>query len=356
MTVKTRSKKWSFWAVTLVSAITLLSPMLPLASNPSPDPKLVEAYELEDRAEELKVEGKYSEAIPLIQQALAIWENELGMVHPHVARRVQYLAILYKEQGNYAQAELLIKRALAIREKVPGEEEYLRRSLISLASLYRERGNYTQVEPLLERSLALSEKMFSKEDRYAAQALNDLALLYQKQGNYSQAESLYQRSLAISEKLTNGNKFNLSIQAGDTDAIDKVNTLSNLATLYLAQGNYSQAEVLLKRTLTLHEDRAKPNSNDIAANLNSLGSLYSKQGQFSEAEPLLKRALALVETQEQENVNSATVFNNLALLYQAQGKYNQAEPLLKRSLTIREKVLGQEHPDVASNFSNLSSL
>ena len=35
-----------------------------------------------------------------------------------------------------------------------------------------------------------------------------------------------------------------------------------------------------------------------------------------------------------------------------QGKYAEAEPLYKRSLSIREKALGQNHPDVASSLYN----
>lgn len=36
----------------------------------------------------------------------------------------------------------------------------------------------------------------------------------------------------------------------------------------------------------------------------------------------------------------------------SQGKYAQAEPLLERAQTIREKVLGPEHEDVASIVNN----
>ena len=40
--------------------------------------------------------------------------------------------------------------------------------------------------------------------------------------------------------------------------------------------------------------------------------------------------------------------NNLAELYDNQGQYAKAEPLYERALAIREKALGPEHPDVAS--------
>ena len=39
-----------------------------------------------------------------------------------------------------------------------------------------------------------------------------------------------------------------------------------------------------------------------------------------------------------------------------QGAYAEADPLYARSLAIREKVLGLEHPDVASSLSNRAEL
>ena len=45
---------------------------------------------------------------------------------------------------------------------------------------------------------------------------------------------------------------------------------------------------------------------------------------------------------------------SLAVLYQAQGDYAKAEPLLLRSLEIREKVLGECHPLVATSLNNLA--
>jgi hypothetical protein len=39
-----------------------------------------------------------------------------------------------------------------------------------------------------------------------------------------------------------------------------------------------------------------------------------------------------------------------------QGRYAQAEPLFRRSLAIREKALGPEHPEVATNLENYAAL
>ncbi len=52
----------------------------------------------------------------------------------------------------------------------------------------------------------------------------------------------------------------------------------------------------------------------------------------------------------------ATSLNNLAELYRAQGNYAEAEPLYRRSLAILAKVLGPEHPDVATTLENYAAL
>lgn len=360
MRVSREGKKYSIWAVTLVGAIALLSTLTTTVAVAVPDPEFTAAHQLEDRVEELKAAGKYNEAIGLAQRAIAIWEKVLGKEHQRVATSLSALALLYTEQGNYTQAEPLIKRALAIREKLSMGDLDVARSLRQLASLYQAQGKYDRVEPLIQRSITILEKVYGKENRDVARSLGNLALFYQEQGNYTQAELLYQRSLAIFAKLKaqedSGAVVNLNLELKDIDALNKATVLSNLATLYLAQGKYSPAESLLKNVLTIRENKPEPNSLDIANSLNSLGALYRSQGELSQAEPFLKRALSLVESRGKENIYSTFVLNNLALLYQAQGKYNQAEPLLQRTLALREKVLGQEHPDVASSFSNLASL
>ena len=48
--------------------------------------------------------------------------------------------------------------------------------------------------------------------------------------------------------------------------------------------------------------------------------------------------------------------HHYAVFLANQGKYDDAEPLYKRALTIREEVLGPDHPKVASSLNNLATL
>jgi tetratricopeptide (TPR) repeat protein len=91
--------------------------------------------------------------------------------------------------------------------------------------------------------------------------------------------------------------------------------------------------------------------------LNQTGYYLNERARYDKAEPLYERALAIWEkVLGPEHPNVASSLNNLAELYRNQGRYEEAEPLYERALAIREKVLGPEHPSVAQSLDNLAGL
>ena len=48
--------------------------------------------------------------------------------------------------------------------------------------------------------------------------------------------------------------------------------------------------------------------------------------------------------------------NNLALIYDEQLNYKKAQELVKKALEIRNKSLGEKHPDVATSINNLAGI
>jgi CHAT domain-containing protein len=95
----------------------------------------------------------------------------------------------------------------------------------------------------------------------------------------------------------------------------------------------------------------------VARSVNNLAELYDDQGQYLKSEPLHVRALAIDEkVLGPDHPGVATDLNNLAGLYRAQGQYAKAEPLYVRALAIDEKALGPDHPDVANTLNNLAVL
>jgi CHAT domain-containing protein/Tfp pilus assembly protein PilF len=305
-----------------------------------------EAEEYNQQAIELYKQGRYQEAFPLAEKALAINEKALGKNHPNVAQSLNGLALLYYSLGDYAKAEPLYTRSLEIREKALGKDHNdVATSLNNLAELYKARGDYSKAEPLYKRSLEITEKALGKDHPDVATSLNNLAELYRVRGEYAKAEPLYKRSLEIKEK------------AFGKDHPDVALSLNNLAGLYYSLGDYAKAEPLLKRSLEINEKTLGKDHPNFAINLNNLAGLYHKIGDYTRAEPLYKRSIEIQEKALGKNHPSvATCLNFLAVLYYSLGDYAKAEPLLKRSLEINEKALGKDHPDVATILNNLATL
>lgn len=105
--------------------------------------QLADARRLNQQAVQLDQAGRYAEAVPLSQEALAIFEKVLGPGHPVVATVLYNLAELYKAQGDYGRAAPLFQRSLAIREKALGPEHPdVARTLNYLALVYQGQGDY----------------------------------------------------------------------------------------------------------------------------------------------------------------------------------------------------------------------
>ena len=291
-------------------------------------------------------QGRYAEAIPLYERALAIKEKVLGPEHPDVALSLNNLASLHRDQGRYAVAEPLNERALKIWENAlgPGHPD-LASGLENLASLYSDQGRYAKAKPLFERALAIREKALGSEHPDTALSLNNLAALYSNQGDYAEAEQLYERSLSIWGKSLGPEHPDVAL------------SLANLAVLYRIQGRYAEALPLVGRALAIREKGLGPEHPDVASTLNNLANLYRYQGRYAEAEPLYERSLAIREkTFGAEHPDVASSLNNLAATYFDQARYTEAEILYKRALVIWEKGLDPEHPKLAASLGNLAAI
>jgi tetratricopeptide (TPR) repeat protein len=95
-------------ATQLVRALNITAILLAgflLSYRPSLAQSLDAATALAQQVIALTKRGHYSQAVPFAQRALAIREEVLGPDHPDVARALNSLAVLYKNQGRYADAD-----------------------------------------------------------------------------------------------------------------------------------------------------------------------------------------------------------------------------------------------------------
>jgi CHAT domain-containing protein/Tfp pilus assembly protein PilF len=357
-------------------------------ANVSQTPEPDESAQLDQQVSKLTREGKYDEAIPLAERAVALREKALGAEHLDVARSLNDLAVLYYNKHDYSHAEPLLLRALSIREKVLGPEhrtvasslhnlavlyhdkgDYVRAepafvrvlairekalgtehltvaaSLFTLAEFYRGREEYARAEPLYRRALAIREKALGAEHLTVAATLNALAIMYYKKGDLGSAQPLYERALAIREK------------ALGSEHTDVAGTVGNLASVYLMKGDYAHAEPLYQRALAMQEKAFGAESSKVADKVDHLGSLYETTGDYARAEAMYRRELAISEKEfGAESPGVADALARLAKLSIEEADYARAEPLIERALAINEKARGAESHDVAETLNLLAEL
>ncbi|NER24952.1 MAG: tetratricopeptide repeat protein [Symploca sp. SIO1C2] len=308
--------------------------------------ELAEAERLNQQVIQLYQAGKYDEAIPLAEKALAILLRILGEEHPDVATSINNLAGLYESQGRYEEAEPFYLQALEMNKQLFGDEHpNVATSINNLAFLYRRQGRYEEAESLYRQALEMRKRLLGEEHLDVANSLNNLAFLYRIQGRYEEAEPFYRQALEMIKRLL-----------GEEHPI-VATILDNLAGLYESQGKYAEAEPLYHQALEMRKRLLGEEHPDVAANLNNLAGLYRSQGKYAEAAPLYHQALEMIKRLlGEEHPDVANNLNNLAVLYRRQGRYAEAEPLYRQALEMRERLLGEEHPDVATSLNDLAVL
>lgn len=290
--------------------------------------------------------GRYSEALPLAVNAVALAERLHGPDHPNVGTALNNLGLLYRALERNAEAEPVYKRYLAIREKTLGPDHpNVATALNNLAVMYRAQGRYAEAESYYKRSLSIREKALGPDSPQVGTSLGNLGQLYHAQGRYAEAELLARRDLAIRERNPGPDQLDLS------------RALNNLALILSARGRDADAEPLYKRSLTIAEAKLGADHPAVATTLDNLATVYARQRRFAEAETLNARAL---EAKEKllgaDHPSVGIAVNNLASLYEDQGRYADAERLFQRSASILEKSAGAEHPQLGIALANVGLL
>jgi tetratricopeptide (TPR) repeat protein len=288
----------------------------------------------------------YSQAAPLLRDALEIREKVFGSEHPNTASSLNNLASVLQDLGDFAGARQLLERALAIRENVFGSEHpNTASSLNNLANLLRAEGHFAKARAFFERALAIYEKTHGPEHPEMASSLNNLATVLNDQGDFAGARQLLERALAIYEK------------ALGPEHSKTMTNLNNLAVLLQAQGDFAGARPLLEHVLARREKVLGLEHPETAMSMRNLATLLTSLGDFARARQLLERALAIYENVlGPEHPETAMSLANLATVLTSQGDFAQARPRYECALAIYEKALGPEHSYTNAARCRLSHL
>ncbi|MBS1816865.1 MAG: tetratricopeptide repeat protein [Acidobacteria bacterium] len=122
-------------------------------------------------------------------------------------------------------------------------------------------------------------------------------------------------------------------------------------------GRYRKAASALEQAVRAYETADGSSHPELAAPLTQLALAYRHLGRFVDAGMAYQRALHILQAAgEGESVEAADVFHNLGALEYAAGNWLRGEPYAREAVRIRTRLLGRDHPAVASDLAALAAL
>lgn len=268
-----------------------------------------------------------------------LFQNVLEYGKKNAAKAAYFLGILEETNIEFSAAQKHLSEAASLEPQNAIYQDAAGRIAYIL-------GDYGKAETLFAKAIAAPERG-SEQTKQSHKAIynNNLATVYQAQGKFTEAERLYNQAVSIWEN-TLGSKHPYIGQC-----------LNNLVGLLKSLGRYDEAISLYNRILPLLEKAFSKNHLLFADCANNLAVVYNAKGRYKDAKPLYKQVLRI---REDILGNSHPLvgqsLNNLAELYHTEGLLSEAEPLYLRGLSITEIKLGQTHSEVAIILNNLAEL
>lgn len=304
------------------------------------------AQQWEERVRNLRSafeEARYADAERECRAALQCAES-FGYQDPRFISTLNDLGEIYRAQGRYSEAEPVLQQALALCRETPAGIHGVQ-VMNNLAALYAVQGKLGEAEKYYLSALQTAERLLAPDDGALGASLNNLALLYKMQNNYAAALPLFQRALRIWMKVL-GPQHPLV-----------ATSLNNIGAICHAEGKLTEADSLFRQSLAIKEKALGPQHPEVATILNNLAEVCLDEHRFAEAKPLLQRLLALDEASlGPGHPELASDLSRLAFACEGMRDDAGAESLYRRALDIRERALGPKHEQVAKTLRKLSAV
>jgi tetratricopeptide (TPR) repeat protein len=215
------------------------------------------------------------------------------------------------------------------------------------------RGDYEMALRIAVELLEKSEELYGKKNPVYASGLNNIALMQKMLGEYDQALDRYTEALHVYADVQ-----------GKSSA-SYASTLSNLGALYRLKAadstgmakhqNLLRADEALTDSLKLRQEILGVTHRDSITSEVLLAGLRRNQGKSQEGLEMLRHALKTAKEQfSSEDVLVATIENNLGLTYKELKDYESARECYLNAALIRNKILGESHPESIICLHNLA--
>ncbi|MHC5114473.1 MAG: serine/threonine-protein kinase [Planctomycetota bacterium] len=225
--------------------------------------------------------GRLADAEEQLERSLETRLELFGDRHVDVARSLNALALLCRDQGEYGDAETLFRRAIELRRDLIGDRSIdVAYSLASFAGMRLKQGMYDEARAMLEESLDIRRDLYGPVHQDVAMCLYTLARIADAEGDAEEAERLHRQALGMRRNV-------LSEQHPDL-----ARSLETLGTLLARAGNRKEAAALLAECVEVRRQFLTEGHWEIARTQGVLGGVLLESGQHERAKAMLVEAEA----------------------------------------------------------------
>jgi tetratricopeptide (TPR) repeat protein len=327
----------------------------------------------------------------VVERMITLLKSEKGEGSVEMAEAQNHLATILSTQGKYGQAKALELQAIKIVEQDPTKADDLQtfrnnyQSILTVES----QNNPPAAKHKQDAPRASEATQASQAQSYGPSVVGgvpgraDINAVIQEdlrqaqtarfQNRMNEAEHYFQQAAEEAEKLP----------PGDPRQLD---TLEQLAGIYMQEGRPEDAERVRRHALALAEMGGGPDSPQVADALRSLAigntfhnlpaaqeyaeralgirektpgsanpglldaidllaNIYSRTKQYAKAEPLYNRVVALtVQAHGPDDSSLLVPLDHLGAFYSKTGQFEKAEEAYRRGIAVGEKAYGPDSP------------
>lgn len=254
------------------------------------------------------------------------------------------LGWVYFSIGQYDKARPIIEKAIALYEQTIGTDAYDTLVAVNhLASIFDESGNYDDLAILLEAQLPLAIESLGQGNDVVLHLQMMKASLLNHQGQYQEADAQYAQAIEMARA-----------SLGATHPLT-LTYMNNYGEFLFEQDQYDRAESLLRSVVMYRQADPNASIQDSAISLSNLASLLETQGRYDEAEAIYTKTLpAIRDALGESHTTTMSLMMARATNLSSLGRHDEACELSSRVVDLRREHFGADHLDTFLAMNNYS--
>jgi tetratricopeptide (TPR) repeat protein len=283
-------------------------------------------------------------------KSIPFLQNDLLLLHEIISPLLSFALLNRLETSNY-RIHRLVAASIRAQSEQQNKEKHLETAVkLILQKLPKDaRAAMHRCRQLLPHAMAALEYT-AVEHRYPdfeahCDLMHDVGISLDNMGNYRGALEWYQRALDGKEKTLGKNHPST------------LNTVHNMASVFLKQGEYEKALEWYQRALDGKEKTLGKDHPFTLDTVNNMANVFQNQGEYEKALEWYQRALDGCEkTLGKDHPSTLNIVNNMANVFNNQGEYEKALEWYQRALDGKERTLGKDHPSTLDTVNNMASV